>query len=74
MFVFNVVDGPAPSVHEFDITGSTYAPEGDIYINGSRARCSDYDALVEVATICSLCNDSSVDYNEVSIQGNGCLD
>lgn len=24
----------------------------------------EYEALVELATICSLCNDSSVDYNE----------
>lgn len=28
-------------------------------------RCSQYDALVEMATICALCNDSSLDYNEV---------
>jgi Ca2+ transporting ATPase len=25
---------------------------------------SDYEALTEIATICALCNDSSVDYNE----------
>jgi hypothetical protein len=29
-------------------------------------KCADYDCLVELATICSLCNDSSVDYNEVN--------
>ena len=28
-------------------------------------KTGDYDALVELATICSLCNDSSVDFNEV---------
>jgi len=28
-------------------------------------KCSDYDGLVELATICSLCNDSSVDFNDV---------
>jgi len=32
-------------------------------------KCSEYDALVEMATICSMCNDSSVDYNEVGIAG-----
>lgn len=33
-------------------------------------QCGDYDGLVELATICSLCNDSSLDYNEVrSVQG-----
>uniref|UniRef100_A0AAR2LKE4 Calcium-transporting ATPase n=1 Tax=Pygocentrus nattereri TaxID=42514 RepID=A0AAR2LKE4_PYGNA len=26
--------------------------------------CSQYDGLVELATICALCNDSSLDYNE----------
>lgn len=26
--------------------------------------CSNYDALTELATICCMCNDSSVDYNE----------
>lgn len=29
-------------------------------------QCGEYDGLVELATICSLCNDSSLDYNEVS--------
>lgn len=28
--------------------------------------CSQYDGLVELATICALCNDSSLDYNEVN--------
>lgn len=28
-------------------------------------RCGDYDGLVELATVCSMCNDSSLDYNEV---------
>lgn len=29
-------------------------------------KCGQYDGLVELATICALCNDSSLDYNEVS--------
>lgn len=66
MFVFNQVEGPSPSIHEFDITGSTYAPEGDVYMGGTKTRCSDYEALSELATICALCNDSSVDFNDVS--------
>lgn len=28
-------------------------------------KCGQYDGLVELATICALCNDSSLDYNEV---------
>lgn len=30
--------------------------------------CSQYDGLVELATICALCNDSSLDYNEVKLK------
>ncbi|XP_043540409.1 sarcoplasmic/endoplasmic reticulum calcium ATPase 3-like, partial [Chiloscyllium plagiosum] len=33
--------------------------------NGRVVRCGQYDALVELATICALCNDSALDYNEV---------
>lgn len=33
--------------------------------HGRAVKVSDFDALTEIATICSLCNDSSVDYNEV---------
>uniref|UniRef100_A0A672LKS2 Calcium-transporting ATPase n=1 Tax=Sinocyclocheilus grahami TaxID=75366 RepID=A0A672LKS2_SINGR len=58
MFVVNKVDDTSCSLHEFTITGSTYAPEGQ------PVQCGEYDGLVELATICSLCNDSSLDYNE----------
>ena len=54
---------------EFNIAGSTYEPIGNITRNGQQVRCSDYPALVEVATICAQCNDSSLDYNEVSLSG-----
>lgn len=33
--------------------------------DGKPVKCSQYDALVELASICALCNDSSLDYNEV---------
>lgn len=32
---------------------------------GAKVNCSSHDGLVELATICALCNDSSLDYNEV---------
>uniref|UniRef100_A0A3P8VUS1 Calcium-transporting ATPase n=1 Tax=Cynoglossus semilaevis TaxID=244447 RepID=A0A3P8VUS1_CYNSE len=65
MFVLNKVDGDNCSLSEFTITGSTYAPEGEVYQDGKQVRSSQYDALVELATICALCNDSSLDFNEV---------
>lgn len=35
------------------------------YQDGNLVKCSQFDALVELATICALCNDSSLDFNEV---------
>uniref|UniRef100_A0A8C1KYD4 Calcium-transporting ATPase n=1 Tax=Cyprinus carpio TaxID=7962 RepID=A0A8C1KYD4_CYPCA len=57
-------DDTSCSLHEFTITGSTYAPEGQVLKADKPVQCGDYDGLVELATICSLCNDSSLDYNE----------
>jgi Ca2+ transporting ATPase len=64
MFVFDKISEGQITTHQFEITGSTYAPDGDVFLNGKAVKCGDYDALVELATICSLCNDSSVDFNE----------
>uniref|UniRef100_A0A672LNC9 Calcium-transporting ATPase n=1 Tax=Sinocyclocheilus grahami TaxID=75366 RepID=A0A672LNC9_SINGR len=64
MFVVNKVDDTSCSLHEFTITGSTYAPEGQVLKADKPVQCGEYDGLVELATICSLCNDSSLDYNE----------
>ena len=38
---------------------------GTITLNGREVRGSEMESLVELSTICSMCNDSSVDYNEV---------
>lgn len=35
------------------------------FVGGKPVKSSDYDALVELATIGAMCNDSSVDFNEV---------
>uniref|UniRef100_A0A8C8G8A8 Calcium-transporting ATPase n=1 Tax=Oncorhynchus tshawytscha TaxID=74940 RepID=A0A8C8G8A8_ONCTS len=62
MFVVDKVEDSSCAVHEFSITGSTYAPEG---LKGDKVvQCGDYDGLLELATVCSMCNDSSLDYNE----------
>lgn len=69
MFTVERVSGDDIKFTEFTITGSTYEPVGQVFHNGQQVNCSsgDYEALTEVATICSLCNDSSVDYNEVDL-------
>uniref|UniRef100_A0A669CGS0 Calcium-transporting ATPase n=1 Tax=Oreochromis niloticus TaxID=8128 RepID=A0A669CGS0_ORENI len=61
MFVVKTVDGDHVDLDAFDISGSKYTPEGE---GGAKVNCSSYDGLVELATICALCNDSSLDYNE----------
>uniref|UniRef100_A0A8C8GAM8 P-type Ca(2+) transporter n=1 Tax=Oncorhynchus tshawytscha TaxID=74940 RepID=A0A8C8GAM8_ONCTS len=66
MFVVDKVEDSSCAVHEFSITGSTYAPEGQVLKGDKVVQCGDYDGLLELATVCSMCNDSSLDYNEVS--------
>uniref|UniRef100_A0A3B3T2T9 Calcium-transporting ATPase n=1 Tax=Paramormyrops kingsleyae TaxID=1676925 RepID=A0A3B3T2T9_9TELE len=66
MFVLDSVSEDQCSLNEFTVTGSTYAPLGEVYKDGVPLRCSQYEGLVEMATICALCNDSSLDYNEGS--------
>uniref|UniRef100_A0A8C5DSV3 Calcium-transporting ATPase n=1 Tax=Gouania willdenowi TaxID=441366 RepID=A0A8C5DSV3_GOUWI len=64
MFVADKVEYSSCLLHEFSITGSTYTPEGQILKENGPIQCADYDGLVELATVCSMCNDSSLDYNE----------
>ncbi|XP_015245316.1 PREDICTED: sarcoplasmic/endoplasmic reticulum calcium ATPase 1 isoform X1 [Cyprinodon variegatus] len=64
MFIVKNVDGDHVDLDAFDISGSKYTPEGEVSQGGHRTNCSQYDGLVELATICALCNDSSLDYNE----------
>uniref|UniRef100_A0A6Q2WSK6 Calcium-transporting ATPase n=1 Tax=Esox lucius TaxID=8010 RepID=A0A6Q2WSK6_ESOLU len=64
IFVVDSVSGDQCALSEFSVTGSTYAPEGEVYKNGSSVKCSQFEGLVELASICALCNDSSLDYNE----------
>ncbi|CAL1276674.1 unnamed protein product [Larinioides sclopetarius] len=61
---FIVEKADDPKFFEFEATGSTYEPIGDVFINGAKAKTGDYEALYEMATICSMCNDSSIDFNE----------
>ena len=35
------------------------------FLNGKKVKTSDMEGLEEMMTICSMCNDSSVDFNEV---------
>jgi Ca2+ transporting ATPase len=64
MFIFENIEGNDSSFTEFEITGSTYEPIGEVFLNGQRVKTSDYEALNELGTICVMCNDSAIDFNE----------
>lgn len=64
MFIVDKAENDKCSLKEFTISGSTYSPEGIVELDNKVIKCSDYDGLIELATICSLCNDSSLDFNE----------
>ncbi|XP_008185966.1 calcium-transporting ATPase sarcoplasmic/endoplasmic reticulum type isoform X1 [Acyrthosiphon pisum] len=64
MFIFENIEGNESSFTEFEITGSTYEPIGEVFLNGQRVKTSDYETLNELGTICVMCNDSAIDFNE----------
>src|SRR5690349_4309382 len=67
MFIFSKIDGSDIQIDQFEIAGSTYEPKGDVLFNGAKFNCADRSGLVELAECAALCNDSSLDYNEVSL-------
>uniref|UniRef100_A0A0K0E519 Calcium-transporting ATPase n=1 Tax=Strongyloides stercoralis TaxID=6248 RepID=A0A0K0E519_STRER len=64
MFTVESASGDNVSFTEFAISGTTYEPVGTVSKDGRSVKCGEFPALVELATICSLCNDSAVDYND----------
>lgn len=64
MFIFEKIEGGDSSFLEFEITGSTYEPIGDVYLKGQKIKAAEFDALHELGTICVMCNDSAIDFNE----------
>ena len=66
MFVFSKTTSNNCQIDQFEVTGSTYEPKGDILCDGTKFNCANHSGLVELAECAALCNDSSLDYNEVS--------
>lgn len=64
MFIFEKIEGGDSSFLEFEITGSTYEPIGDVYLKGQKVKAAEFDTLHELGTICVMCNDSAIDFNE----------
>ena len=59
--------GKSGNLHEFHVTGTSYAPEGRILDSASGKEINvpaDMPALLQIAACCSLCNDSHFSYNE----------
>merc|ERR1712002_129078 len=68
MFYIDSAKDGAVDFAEFELTGSTYEPIGDIIHKGKKVNGADFDALNEIATISMMCNDSSIDFNEFKNQ------
>ena len=61
MFVFKT----EKDIEEFEISGSTYEPSGDIFHNGRKIDGADFIGLEEMATVSIMCNDSAIDFNDI---------
>ncbi|CAL1293915.1 unnamed protein product [Larinioides sclopetarius] len=64
ILVVDKIESNEAKFHEFEVTGSTYEPVGDVFLKGQKVRCADFESLCELGTICVMCNDSSIDFNE----------
>lgn len=64
MFIMDKVEGNDCTLLEFEISGSTYEPIGDIYLGKTKVKGADFEGLQELATVSFMCNDSSIDFNE----------
>ncbi|KAI0982599.1 hypothetical protein GJ496_010971 [Pomphorhynchus laevis] len=64
LFTFNRIDGKDIKIDEFDISGTTYEPIGEIFQNGELVDVTKKPSLTELAEISAICNDSSIDYNQ----------
>jgi len=60
MFVFK----NESTFEEFEVSGSTYEPVGDIFQAGKKVKGADFVTLEELSTIAIMCNDSAIDFNE----------
>jgi P-type Ca2+ transporter type 2A len=67
MFIFSKADANDIQIDQFEITGSTYEPKGDIIFKEAKFNCADRSGLIELAECAALCNDSALDYNDVSL-------
>jgi len=64
LFIMDKVEGNDCDLLEFECTGSTYEPIGDVFLNGAKIKGADFEGLQELSTIALMCNDSSIDFNE----------
>lgn len=64
-FIVKSVEGDDAQFHEFQVTGTTYTPEGVVTLDGVEVKGSSFkQGLKELMEICTLCNDSGLAYNE----------
>lgn len=60
MFIFK----NEKEIDEFEVSGSTYEPIGEVFHGGKKVAGQDFVGLEELSTISIMCNDSAIDFNE----------
>merc|ERR1712157_665350 len=60
MFTLNRAQGSKVSFNQYTVSGSTYEPKGDLYLDGQKIKGSDQEDLKELATICARCNETAL--------------
>jgi len=63
LFTIGGSQGSKVSFNEYKMSGSTYEPKGTLTADCGPSKGQNHADLKELAAICSLCNDSAVDYN-----------
>jgi len=62
-----VFGNSSSSITEYDISGSSYAPTGEIKSNSAKVTFACSNPVVnELVQICSICNESKIVYNETN--------
>ncbi len=57
--------------HDVEVSGSGYAPDGDLEVNGQPFDIDDDQSMVDLLTVGKTCNDSQLNQEDVRGSSNG---
>lgn len=62
-FTLKSTRGTGVEFNQYTMSGSTYEPKGQLYLDGQTTAGHEHEELKELATVCAMANDSAVDFN-----------